>query len=75
MAPVTFFVREEALWMDLCLQQRQIPEVLNACLSELAKLRSFLFERGAMFSGDLARRCLCGRRSAARCGSWSRRAW
>jgi ATP-dependent helicase Lhr and Lhr-like helicase len=25
MAPVTFFVREEALWMDLCLSQRQIP--------------------------------------------------
>ncbi len=56
-APVTFFVREEALWMDLCLQQRQIPPaVLDACLSELAaRLRSFLFERGAMFSGDLAR--------------------
>ena len=57
MAPVTFFIREEALWMDLCLQQRQIPEeTLQACLSELAaKLRSFLAERGAMFSGDLAR--------------------
>ena len=57
MAPMTFFVREEALWMDLCLQQRQIPQAtLQACLSELAgKLRSFLSERGAMFSGDLAR--------------------
>ena len=57
MAPVTFFVREEALWMDLCLQQRQIPSAtLDACLSELAgRLRSFLGERGAMFSGDLAR--------------------
>jgi ATP-dependent helicase Lhr and Lhr-like helicase len=57
MAPVTFFVREEAFWMDLCLQQRQIsPSVLDACLSELAgKLRSFLADRGAMFSGDLAR--------------------
>jgi ATP-dependent Lhr-like helicase len=57
MAPVTFFVREEALWMDLCLQQRQIlPAVLDAFLSELAgRLRSFLAERGAMFSGDLAR--------------------
>jgi ATP-dependent Lhr-like helicase len=57
MAPVTFFVREEALWMDLCLRQRQIPAaVLDACLSELAgRLRSFLAERGAMFSGDLAR--------------------
>ena len=57
MAPVTFFVREEALWIDLCLQQRQIaPAVLDACLSELAgKVRTFLFEHGAMFSGDLAR--------------------
>jgi ATP-dependent Lhr-like helicase len=57
MAPVTFFIREEALWMDLCLQQRQIaPSVLDACLSELAgKVLSVLGERGAMFSGDLAR--------------------
>jgi len=57
MAPVTFFVREEALWMDLCLQQRQIPPaVLDACLSELAgSVRSLLVERGAMFSGDLSR--------------------
>ncbi len=57
MAPVTFFVREEALWMDLCLEQRQIaPAVLDACLSELAgRVRSLLGERGAMFSGDLAR--------------------
>ena len=57
MAPVTFFIREEALWMDLCLQQRQIPEAtLNACLSVLAsKVRDCLHERGAMFLGDLAR--------------------
>jgi ATP-dependent helicase Lhr and Lhr-like helicase len=57
MAPVTFFVREEALWMDLCLQQRQIPSVtLDACLSALAgKLRCFLSDHGAMFSGDLVR--------------------
>ena len=57
MAPVTFFIREEALWMDLCLRQRHIPEAtLQACLSELAnRLRSCLGERGAMFSADLAR--------------------
>jgi len=57
MAPVTFFVREEALWMDLCLSQRQIPEVnLKACLSDLAnRVRSCLGERGAMFSADLIR--------------------
>jgi len=57
MAPVTFFVREEALWMDLCLSQRQIPEVnLNACLSELAnRIRSCFGTRGAMFAADLIR--------------------
>jgi ATP-dependent Lhr-like helicase len=57
MAPVTFFVREDALWMDLCLRQRQIPEpTLQACLSDLAsRLRSALGDRGAMFSGDLVR--------------------
>ena len=57
MAPVTFFVREEALWMDLCLSQRQIPEAnLTACLSELAnRVRSCLGERGAMFAADLIR--------------------
>jgi ATP-dependent Lhr-like helicase len=57
MAPVTFFAREEALWMDLCLSQRQIPESnLTSCLSELAnRVRSCLGERGAMFSADLIR--------------------
>ena len=57
MAPVTFFVREEALWMDLSLSQRQIPETnLTACLSELAnRVRSCLGERGAMFSADFIR--------------------
>ncbi|MBT9332259.1 DEAD/DEAH box helicase [Paracidobacterium acidisoli] len=57
MAPITFFLREEALWMDLCLEERQTPEAnLNACLSELAnRVRSCLAERGAMFASDLAR--------------------
>jgi ATP-dependent Lhr-like helicase len=57
MAPVTFFLREEALWMDLCLSQRQIPETrLTAALSETAnRVRSCLGERGAMFAGDLIR--------------------
>jgi len=56
-APVTFFVREEALWMDLCLSRRQIPETnLTACLSELAnRVRSCLTDRGAMFAADLIR--------------------
>ncbi|HEY6448890.1 MAG TPA: DEAD/DEAH box helicase [Acidobacteriaceae bacterium] len=58
MAPVTFFVREEALWMDLCLTRRQIPEAnLTACLSDLAnRVRSCLGERGAMFAADLIRK-------------------
>jgi ATP-dependent helicase Lhr and Lhr-like helicase len=57
MAPVTFFVREEALWMDRCLAERAIPEpTLQACLSELAwQTRSRLAQHGAMFAGDLVR--------------------
>ncbi|TCK72748.1 Lhr family ATP dependent helicase [Acidipila rosea] len=57
MAPVTFFLREEALWMDLCLSLRQIPETnLQASLSELAlRARATLDRNGAMFAGDLMR--------------------
>jgi ATP-dependent Lhr-like helicase len=57
MAPVTFFVREEALWMDRCLQERAIPEpALQACLSELAwQVRGCLIQHGAVFAGDLIR--------------------
>jgi ATP-dependent Lhr-like helicase len=56
-APITFFLREDALWMDLCLARREIPEAhLTASLSDLAnRARSYLGERGAMFPGDLAR--------------------
>jgi ATP-dependent Lhr-like helicase len=58
MAPVTFFVREEALWMDLCLSERKISETcLTASLSELAgRVRDILSSGGAMFAGDLVRR-------------------
>jgi ATP-dependent Lhr-like helicase len=57
MAPITFFLREQALWMDLCLSQRQIPEsCLSACLSELAgRVRSILSSNGAVFASDLVR--------------------
>jgi ATP-dependent helicase Lhr and Lhr-like helicase len=57
MAPVTFFVREEALWMDACLAERAIPEpALQACLSELAwQTRAHLAQHGAVFAGDLVR--------------------
>src|SRR6204780_5081292 len=57
MAPVTFFVREEALWMDRGLAERAIPEpALQACLSELAwQVRTHLSQYGAVFAGDLIR--------------------
>lgn len=56
-APVTFFLREEALWMECCLKERTIPEEsLQAGLSGLAfRVRGVLEQRGAMFAGDLAR--------------------
>jgi ATP-dependent Lhr-like helicase len=59
MAPVTFFLREEALWMDMCLSQRQIPEVnLAGCLSNLAlRLRACLEQHGAIFAADFTRIC------------------
>jgi ATP-dependent Lhr-like helicase len=59
MAPVTFFLREEALWMDMCLSQRQIPEAtLACCLSELAlRLRLCLQQHGAIFASDFTRIC------------------
>ena len=59
MAPITFFLREEALWMDMRLQERQIPEAsLACCLSDLAlKLRSCLHQHGAIFSADFTRIC------------------
>jgi ATP-dependent helicase Lhr and Lhr-like helicase len=57
MAPVTFFVRAEAEWMDRCLAGRKIAEAtLEACLSELARrVRACLAEQGAIFAGDLMR--------------------
>jgi ATP-dependent Lhr-like helicase len=57
MAPITFFVREEALWMDRCLAERAVPETaLQACLSELAwQARAYLAQNGAVFAGDLVR--------------------
>ncbi len=57
MAPITFFLREDALWMDRCLAERAIPEpALLACLSELAcHVRAHLAQYGAVFAGDLVR--------------------
>jgi ATP-dependent Lhr-like helicase len=57
MAPVTFFLREEAGWLDACLAQERAPEAnLRCCLSELAlAVHACLGARGAMFSADLAR--------------------
>ncbi len=57
MAPITFFLRDTALWMDLCLYQHTVPEAtLGAALSELAlKVRGCLEQRGAIFSADFVR--------------------
>ncbi len=57
MAPITFFLREDALWMDRCLAERAVPEpALQACLSPLAwQARAHLAQYGAVFSGDLVR--------------------
>ena len=57
MAPVAFFLREEALWLDACLAADRVPEAnLPCCLSELAlALRACLAQRGAMFAADLLR--------------------
>ena len=64
MAPITFFLREEAMWMDMCLSQRQIPESnLASCLSSLAlRLRACLAQHGAIFAADFTR--ICGARPA-----------
>ncbi len=57
MAPITFFLREEALWLDACLLAGRVPEEnLPCCLSELAlAVRACLARRGAMFAADLLR--------------------
>ncbi|MDQ1450236.1 MAG: ATP-dependent helicase Lhr and Lhr-like helicase, partial [Acidobacteriaceae bacterium] len=57
MAPITFFLREDAHWMDGCLRTRELPETaLAACLSPLAlRIRAQLEQAGAAFAADLAR--------------------
>jgi ATP-dependent Lhr-like helicase len=57
MAPITFFLREDAHWMDGCLRTRELPEsALAACLSPLAlRIRASLEQAGAAFAADLAR--------------------
>src|SRR5450631_1543651 len=57
MAPITFFVREQAFWMDLCMAEREVPEAaLAASLSELGmRVRGCLSQHGAAFAGDLVR--------------------
>jgi ATP-dependent helicase Lhr and Lhr-like helicase len=57
MAPITFFLREDAHWMDGCLRSRELPEAaLAACLSPLAlRIRASLEQAGAAFAADLAR--------------------
>ena len=57
MAPITFFLREDAHWMDGCLRSRELPEsALACCLSPLAlRVRASLEQAGAAFAADLAR--------------------
>jgi ATP-dependent Lhr-like helicase len=57
MAPITFFLRDSAKWMDLCLAARTISEpILSAALSPLAlKVRTCFENHGAVFSSDLVR--------------------
>ncbi len=57
MAPITFFLREDAHWMDGCLRARELPEsALACCLSPLAlRVRSQLEQAGAAFAADLSR--------------------
>ena len=57
MAPITFFLREDAHWMDACLRTRELPEsALACCLSPLAlRVRTCLETSGAAFAADLAR--------------------
>ncbi len=57
MAPITFFLRDTALWMDMCLADRTISEpILTAALSELAlKVRACFEHYGAVFAADLVR--------------------
>jgi ATP-dependent Lhr-like helicase len=57
MAPVTFFLREEALWLDACVAGNQLQEIqLSSCLSEPARtVLSCLRRSGAMFAADLGR--------------------
>ncbi len=56
-APITFFLREDAHWMDACLRARELPEsALSCCLSSLAmQARTCLENSGAAFAADLAR--------------------
>lgn len=57
MAPITFFLREDAHWMDGCLRTRELPEsALACCLSPLAlRVRAQLEQGGAAFAADLSR--------------------
>ena len=57
MAPVTFFVREEAQWMDRCLADRADPGARLAGLPERVGLADALPPGaiGAVFAGDLVR--------------------
>lgn len=60
MAPITFYVRESAEWLDTALAGKAVDEAkLRAALSpEALSVRAMLQERGACFASDLQRMCV-----------------
>lgn len=60
MAPITFYVRESAEWLDAALTGKAVDEAkLQAALSPEALLaRAMLRDRGACFVSDLQRMCV-----------------
>ena len=59
MAPITFYVREAAHWLEPALAAKQVDESkLAVALSpEALNVRATLRDRGACFTGDLQRLC------------------
>ncbi len=60
MAPITFYVRESAEWLDSALANKQVEEAkLRLALSpEALAVRATLRERGACFASDIQRLCV-----------------
>ncbi len=59
MAPITFYVRESADWLEPALAAKQVEEtkLAIALSSEALNVRAALHDRGACFTADLQRLC------------------